>query len=62
METSAFNIMKRIGINTLGDLEMFKRLEQRPNETTAQALKRYMEELGENFEIKGEQKNEIMAY
>lgn len=53
METSAFNIMKKIGINTMGDLEMFKRLEQRPNETTAQALKRYMEELGENFEIKG---------
>lgn len=53
METTEFEIMKKIGINTLGDLEMFKRLEQRPNETTAQALKRYMEELGEDFKIKG---------
>lgn len=52
MGTTEFEIMKRIGINTLGDLEMFKRLEQRPNETTAQALKRYNEELGKNFQIK----------
>ena len=47
-----FSIMKQIGINTLADLEMFKRLELRPNETVEQALKRYLQELGKDFEIK----------
>lgn len=48
----SLRIMEQIGIKTLGDLEMFKRLELRPNETVEQALKRYLQELGENFKVK----------
>ena len=47
-----FENMKKIGIHTLSDLEMFKRLEQRKDETVEQALKRYADELGENFKVK----------
>lgn len=48
----SLRIMKQIGIETLGDLEMFKRLELRPNETVEQGLKRYLQELGTDFKIK----------
>ena len=47
-----FKIMKKIGINTIGDLEMFKRLELRPDETIEKSLNRYLKELGTDFEIK----------
>lgn len=35
------NHCKMLGIETVGDLEMFKQYEQRPHETTQQALQRY---------------------
>lgn len=53
METSTLNIMKKIGIETLADLARFKQEEQKPAETITQTLQRYLKELGEDFEIKG---------
>jgi len=47
-----FKIMKQIGIETIGDLEKFKKEVVRLNETVEQALKRYLQELGKDFEIK----------
>jgi hypothetical protein len=52
MET--FKMMKKIGIETFGDLEMFKKEVLLKNETIEQGLLRYIKELGTNFKIKGE--------
>jgi hypothetical protein len=41
-----FEILKKIGIETLGDLAMFIKEVKLPNETVEQALKRYAKELG----------------
>ena len=49
-----FEIMRKIGITTFGDLEMFKKEVLLKNETIEQGLLRYAKELGENFKIKGE--------
>lgn len=43
--------MKKIGIETLGDLARFKKEEQGTNETLEQALTRYLNELGKDFRI-----------
>lgn len=48
----SLRIMEQIGIKTLGDLEMFIKEVKMPNETVEQALKRYLQELGTDFEIK----------
>lgn len=45
-------LTKRIGIITFRDLYNFKQREMRPDETLLQALIRYNNELGEDFEIR----------
>jgi len=44
-----FELCKKLGIETLGDLERFKQEEKRPDETLKQALERYLKEL--NYEV-----------
>lgn len=45
---------KKIGIYTMADLKVFISTQQRIGETTLEALKRYIAELGEDFEVKND--------
>lgn len=47
-----FELCKRIGIETLGDLRKFKKEEQQKGETMLQTLERYFYSLGKDFEVK----------
>ena len=47
-----FELCKKIGIETFGDLERFNKEERRVGETTLQCLNRYYNELGKDFKIK----------
>jgi hypothetical protein len=46
-----FDLCKKIGIKTQGDLIAFRRENQDQQETLLEALERYNKELGEYFEI-----------
>ena len=44
-------LFKKIGLETMADLQRFKEEVQRENETLEQALVRYVNELGTDFRI-----------
>ena len=45
------DLIEIIGIRTLGELDAFKKNELDKDETLIEGLKRYVENLGENFKL-----------